>query len=150
MPFRSQDNAKKLLPLRKFSLPGAYSVAYLSQLVQKGKLKAEKIGRNFYTTKEWFDEYLDQHARDEKQNCYLDFSTEQILHKKEKKAKDSTLAKTMFSPRMILINAVFLCLIIVVNILIGHYTGDGKGKVAGESASAFNDSLLATTSEEIN
>ncbi len=60
----------KLIPLRKFSVPGVYSSAYLSQLVQRKKLKAEKIGRNYFTTEKWFNDYIEKHARDEKQESY--------------------------------------------------------------------------------
>lgn len=60
----------KLIPLRKFANSRVYSTAYLSQLVQRKKLKAEKIGRNFYTTENWFKEYIDRHARDGKQAEY--------------------------------------------------------------------------------
>jgi hypothetical protein len=60
----------RLIPLRKFAKPGVYSAAYLSQLVQRKRLKAQRIGRNFYTTQAWFDEYLALHARDHKQDGY--------------------------------------------------------------------------------
>jgi len=65
-----QDHDKKLLPLRKFAKSGGYSTAYLSQLVQRKKLKAKKIGRNYFTTEEWFNGYLDRHAQDKKQIRY--------------------------------------------------------------------------------
>jgi len=56
---------EKLVPLRRFSCDGLYNKAYLSQLVQRGKLKAKKIGRNYCTSREWFEEYLEVHALDE-------------------------------------------------------------------------------------
>jgi len=61
---------KKLLPLRRFA-SDIYAPAYLSLLVQRGKLKAQKIGRNYFTTGEWFGEYLERHAREEKREIYL-------------------------------------------------------------------------------
>ena len=51
-----------LIPLRHFVKEGLYSQAYLSLLVQRKKLKAEKIGRNYFTTREWFEEYVNLHA----------------------------------------------------------------------------------------
>lgn len=60
----------KLVPLRRFTCDELYSAAYLSQLVQRGKLKAQKIGRNFCTTREWFEEYLEIHALDETRDAY--------------------------------------------------------------------------------
>ena len=57
---------KKLVPLRRFTEEGPYSTAYLSLLVQRKKLKAKKVGRNYFTSREWFNEYLETHARDHK------------------------------------------------------------------------------------
>lgn len=37
-----------------------YSQDYISLLCRQGKLKAEKLGRNWVTTKEWVDEYVDK------------------------------------------------------------------------------------------
>ncbi|PJA02100.1 hypothetical protein COX73_02535, partial [bacterium (Candidatus Gribaldobacteria) CG_4_10_14_0_2_um_filter_36_18] len=39
---------------------GCYSQEYLSLRARQGKLKATKIGRNWITTKEWLDEYLER------------------------------------------------------------------------------------------
>ncbi|HRY63110.1 MAG TPA: hypothetical protein P5267_00670, partial [Patescibacteria group bacterium] len=39
-----------------------YSQEYLSLLARKGELKAKKFGRNWYTTKEWLEEYIKDHA----------------------------------------------------------------------------------------
>jgi len=61
-----QKNKNRLIPLSRFAKEGQYNAAYLSLLVQRKKLKAERIGRNYFTTKAWFDEYLFQHARKEK------------------------------------------------------------------------------------
>ncbi|MBZ9572969.1 hypothetical protein KJA17_02210 [Patescibacteria group bacterium] len=52
-----------------------YSQEYLSLRARQGKLKAIKIGRNWVTTKEWIDEYL------EKANNYKN----QIAERKAKK-----------------------------------------------------------------
>ncbi len=72
------EKKEEFLPLRRFALEGLYSPAYLSLLVQRKKLKARKIGRNFYTTREWFEEYLTKHARDEIRMAYRkEFSREE-------------------------------------------------------------------------
>lgn len=60
---QEKNNNNKLLPLRNFVKQGPYSSFYLSNLVQRKKLKAKKIGRNYFTTQKWFDEYLLQHGR---------------------------------------------------------------------------------------
>ena len=39
-----------------------YSAAYLALRIRQGKLKGEKVGRNWHTKKEWIDEYVDEHG----------------------------------------------------------------------------------------
>ena len=63
---QNKEEYKKLISLRRLAKEVPYKVTYLSLLVQRGKLKAEKIGRNYFTTREWFSEYLEMHARDGK------------------------------------------------------------------------------------
>jgi len=65
MRHNSTNPREKLIPLRRFAADNLYSAKYLSLLVQRKKLKAKKIGRNFYTTEQWFFKYLEKHARDE-------------------------------------------------------------------------------------
>jgi len=65
MRYNSTNPREKLIPLRRFEADNLYSAKYLSLLVQRKKLKAKKIGRNFYTTEKWFFDYLEKHARDE-------------------------------------------------------------------------------------
>jgi len=60
------DDYKKLVPLKRIAETSSYSLGYVSILVQRKKLKAKKIGNKYYSTKEWFDQYLELHARDEK------------------------------------------------------------------------------------
>ena len=61
---------ERLVPLRRFAEEDLYSPSYLSLLVQRKKLRAKKIGRNFYTTQRWFEEYLRKHAKDEIREAY--------------------------------------------------------------------------------
>ena len=61
---------KHLVPLRRFSCDGLYTLAYLSQLVQRGKLKAKKVGKNYHTNREWFENYLEAHALDNTREAY--------------------------------------------------------------------------------
>lgn len=58
-----KDERDKLIPLRKFKEGGPYSMAYLSNLIQRKKLKAKKVGRNYFTSENWFAEYLELHSR---------------------------------------------------------------------------------------
>ncbi|MDO8668152.1 MAG: WD40 repeat domain-containing protein, partial [bacterium] len=61
-----KNENKKLVPLRKIAQASSYGFGYISILVQRKKLKAKKIGNKYYSTQEWFNEYLDLHARDSK------------------------------------------------------------------------------------
>ncbi len=61
----SKEN-RKLIPLRRIAEESSYSAAYLSILVQRKKLKAKRVGRNYFTTRNWFADYLETHARDDK------------------------------------------------------------------------------------
>ena len=56
----------KLLPLRILARYSPYDASYLSILVQRKKLKAQKIGRNYYSTRTWLDDYIQIHASDNK------------------------------------------------------------------------------------
>lgn len=60
------DNYKKLIPLKSIAEISSYSFGYVSILVQRKKLKAKKIGNKYYSTQEWFNQYLELHARDGK------------------------------------------------------------------------------------
>jgi hypothetical protein len=96
MPLEKQKQNLTLIPLCRFARSGQYSQAYLSLLVQRKKLKAKRIGRNFYTTKEWFDEYLIQHSRKQ-------FTVEDGGIKNQSKllAKNLTKAKKKVSSRLL-------------------------------------------------
>ena len=63
-PVKNEETDKKLQPLRALAKEGPYSLSYLSNLVQRKKLKAKKIGRNYLSSKEWLNEYLEKHAQD--------------------------------------------------------------------------------------
>ncbi|MFA6106958.1 MAG: hypothetical protein WC745_04815, partial [Patescibacteria group bacterium] len=63
---KKEEMNKRLLPLRALAKEGPYSLSYLSNLVQRKSLKARRIGRNYFTTLEWFNEYLQQHAQEKK------------------------------------------------------------------------------------
>ena len=65
---KNKEN-KRLIPLRRFAKVGPYGSAYLSNLVQRKRLKAKKIGRNYFTTQEWFSEYLEMHAQEGKRQA---------------------------------------------------------------------------------
>lgn len=71
-------NENELIPLRRLAEISSYSPAYISLLVQRKKLKAKRVGRNFLTTKKWFNEYLEKHAQTEKR-----LSSHEVVSKSE-------------------------------------------------------------------
>ena len=120
----NNSNKDKLVPLRKFSAPGIYSSAYLSQLVQKNKLKAVKIGRNYFTCQRWFSRYLERHAHDKKQSDYNQFLIKQEI------SKELAIKHRKFYLKTVVITAVFFVALILANIIfINHYKNSGQ--VAG-------------------
>ena len=126
---KNQSSSDKLIPLRKFSVEDIYSPAYLSQLVQRGKLKAKQIGRNYYTCARWFNEYLDQHAQDAKFEKYQEY----LKKKSKRSAPESrvvhTMVRTKNSWKQIAISmAVFLLFIIIG---LGLYISYNQGRIAG-------------------
>ncbi|MCK5211345.1 hypothetical protein KAJ89_01460 [Candidatus Parcubacteria bacterium] len=132
---------EKLIPLRKFSVEDVYSPAYLSQLVQRGKLKAKRIGRNYYTSEKWFSEYLEQHAHDAKYEKYQEY-----LNKKSKKSapgssvvrtknnkfaatrKYTTIGHSNIWKQIAISMAVFLLFIVIG---LGLYVSYNQGRIAG-------------------
>ncbi len=127
-----ENQEQKLYPLRKFSLPGIYSVAYLSQLVQRRKLKAKKIGRNYFTTKEWFNEYLERHARDEKQHDYYDYLNKNNLKLSGLAAGKLNIKTRPLSLRLIAITAAFF-IVFIAGFWYLSINLNNRGQVAGES-----------------
>jgi len=89
---QNKEEYKKLISLRRLAKEVPYKVTYLSLLVQRGKLKAEKIGRNYFTTREWFEEYLEMHARDEKIERWEEVRAENQESKKTKKQENNQSA----------------------------------------------------------
>ena len=148
-----EKQEQKLYPLRKFSLPGIYSVAYLSQLVQRKKLKAKKIGRNYFTTREWFNEYLERHARDGKQHDYynyLDKNNLKLAGLAAGKAYQGNKKINIIFRRLSLRMLAFASAFFILAIIGAWYLSiiqNKKGQVAGESEA---NSPSSSTQEIIN
>jgi cell filamentation protein, protein adenylyltransferase len=60
-PVIKQKPEGKFLPIRDVFKNTPYSQEYLSLLARRGKLEAVKFGRNWYTSKEAIDEYIESH-----------------------------------------------------------------------------------------
>jgi len=82
---KKQDPRQKLVPLRHFANHKLYSITYLSVLAQRKKLKVKRFGRIYYTTQEWFEQYLNNHASGKVRQGY-----EQLFRGKVKKVKKRT------------------------------------------------------------
>lgn len=99
MPPKKQTK-NQLIPLCRFAETSQYSQAYLSLLVQRKKLRAKKIGRNYFTTQEWFNEYLLKHARKDRSAAAVRYgSAEKVakLHKITKAKKQVSTGLLGFS-----------------------------------------------------
>src|SRR3989338_6010634 len=59
----SQDIEKKYISLREASSRIPYSQDYLRLLIRLGYLQGIKLGRNWFTTGEWVEEYLNKYSR---------------------------------------------------------------------------------------
>ncbi|MDP3740803.1 MAG: hypothetical protein Q8R08_00570, partial [bacterium] len=57
---QEESQVSRLLPLSTAAELVSSSSAYLNVLIHRGKLKAQKVGRNWLTTKEWLDEYFEE------------------------------------------------------------------------------------------
>ena len=162
---KDSPDRDQLKLLRKFAVPGVYSPAYLSQLVQRGKLKAKRIGRNFYTCETWFDEYLDRHAQDAKCEAIREqrsavSASEAVSEANRVKdeiytnrpvnlviSEDSRLnpgKKTGYKTAVILM-AVFSLLILLSNLFI--YFDSHRGTISGVSEEAGVDMATSTVME---
>ncbi|MFA6394005.1 MAG: hypothetical protein WCW25_03995, partial [Patescibacteria group bacterium] len=108
------EDLKKLLPLRQFAKEGPYSAAYLSILVQRKSLKARRVGRNFFTTREWFNEYLERHAQEKKSVEAKTMADERSLETARNGQSGITGPKIIFniqSPAMAVIMAVIFFMV---------------------------------------
>ena len=54
------DKNLELIPLAEASKLTNYSQEYVSLLCRRGKMKGKKMGRNWFTTKEWIDDYINR------------------------------------------------------------------------------------------
>ena len=156
---KDYSNSSKLLPLRKFSIPEVYSVFYLSQLVQRKKLKAKKIGRNYYTCENWFNEYLEKHAQDKKiikyekylENKKLKDSISQLDSRPDsqpfthQKNNFFVIIKNILNLRKIAIITAIFILFLIINLFYLSKISD-NGQVAGEYEENISNFNISTSS----
>ena len=140
------ENRPKLVPLRRFAHKGLYSCAYLSLLVQRKKLKAEKIGRNFYTTEKWFKEYLELHAQNEKWEEYQVYKgqNKEIMEPIGKQTDAETVENKKFKYRTAVLTAAVFVLFIIAG-MVFYFMNREQGQVAGveENATASSTDFLS-------
>ncbi|MCF7835990.1 MAG: hypothetical protein K9M15_02620, partial [Candidatus Marinimicrobia bacterium] len=58
--YKAKDNYYDKLELREASDFSGYTSNHLSLLCRKGELKAKRVGKKWYTTKKWLDEYSEK------------------------------------------------------------------------------------------
>ncbi len=138
---KKEDSSQKLIPLRKFAIPGVYSSAYLSQLVQRKKLRAKKIGRNYYSCQDWFDDYLALHAQDRKQAEYNKY----LADNKTVKEVNLTKSTKVFKFNLMAVStAIFILSLLFVNFI---YFINKNGEVAGVSEESGAAAIVASSTE---
>lgn len=69
----------KFIPLSKAAKEIGRTSEHLNLLVRQGKLKAEKLGRNWYTKKEWVDEFFSSKKKPEKKKQLKSKSPSDLL-----------------------------------------------------------------------
>lgn len=82
MKEKTKEKTNELLSLSQAAHMSGYTPEYFNLLSRKKKLKAEKIGRNWYTKKEWVDEFLATVSTGENSNL-ADFSEDDKTEKKD-------------------------------------------------------------------
>ena len=137
-----QGDENKLFPLRKFAVEGQYSSAYLSLLVNRGRLKAKRIGRNYFTSKKWFDEYLEKYAREEK--LKIGFVKAIDLNPVDFRSGFFITKKFKFFYIATIIFVGFLLVNFLANIMIGILFPESGGVVV-----SGNDEVISAISTEI-
>lgn len=55
---------KKLISMKEAARISPYQQGYLSLLARRGELRAEKVGRNWFTTIDWLNEYIEEKKPD--------------------------------------------------------------------------------------
>lgn len=150
----------KFVPLRRFAYDGLYNLAYLSQLVQRGKLKARKIGKNYNTTREWFEEYLETHALDQTREAYREVFRQvdqkqalidQKIAQGKYKAQPipgqiSFLNKIILKRAMISVIALF---VLLTGLIFGARYLDRSGQIAGEQETATTTKGVMDSSNSV-
>ena len=131
---REKDSKKELFPLRRFVISGLYDITYLSQLVQRKKLKAKKIGRNYFICLEWLEEYFEKYSNEKKWQVYQKVAKKlnKVISNKHngyRELNQVNLRKNSGLRTAVIIAAVFIILIFVQ--LVINYQVNRQGQVAG-------------------
>jgi len=68
------NSSKAYISLKEAEKYCSYSQQYLNLRIRQGKLKAIKFGRNWVTTKNWLDDFLNKKICEEKKEEYISLS----------------------------------------------------------------------------
>ena len=100
----NQQSFRKYITLKEASRLCPYSAQYLGLRARQGKLKAIKVGRDWMTTKEWLEEYINQAQEwKEKQgghtinNVSSQTQNQSLLPQKHHSPLPSLMAKSLLS-----------------------------------------------------
>ena len=149
---KSLKYRQKLVPLRRFADSNLYSVSYLSLLVQRKKLKAEKVGRNYYTTEEWFKEYLEKHSQNEKWGIYQEkakIKESKIAENKEISSEPVTLEKNLYIKYKTTVLTAVVFVLFIISGIIFYLHNQEKGQVAGTEEVNTKEVNVASTTVNV-
>ena len=143
----------QLVPLKYFADKNLYQTSYLSVLVQRKKLKAKKVGRIYYTTQDWFIEYLTKHAQSSIREGYAKLFKEKLNNNLNNNIPGSRkgiffsgLNSGKFQVATFSV-AVLILLTVLANLIV---TLDSKRGVVSGIAEEAKNTDVATSTDEVN
>jgi hypothetical protein len=151
-----EHNELKLIPLRRLADKNGYSAAYLSLLVQRKRLEAKKVGRNYFTTLKWFNCYLRKYAYDDIRLAYQgilpkienDLSCEEAVitgvrvKKTEVKIKTGGLGLNRFRHAFTTVILTVVFVLAVFSSVYFYFTSQDKGQVAGVDEASMSSTTI--------
>ena len=93
------NEESKYIPLQEATKYCNYSQEYLSLRARQGKLRSVKFGRNWVTTKEWLEEYLQavKEYNDNNNNIKKNFFKENLSKEVTVEKRQPIISTSLFS-----------------------------------------------------
>jgi hypothetical protein len=134
----------KYILLREATKYCNYSQSYLSLRARQGKLKAKKIKRNWYATKEWLQDYLDNIAEKGKKERIVIKPPEKLPIETENERLIEPVVEVSFSfPRPLLLAVFFTSLLLLSSVF--FFSRGISFTSFQKEVKAFEKELVVTT-----